>query len=107
VDETPYQIADSYYPRDVAEGTAIMTPGDTTVAGGLMAAAGHAQVHFRDEIIVRMPTHAEVYRLDLPVGTPVAEHVRVGYNREGRPVRVIITIVPGDRHKIVYEVSAE
>lgn len=107
VDETPYQIADSYYPRDVAEGTTIMTPGDTTVPGGLMAAAGHPQVHFRDEITIRMPAHAEVRRLDLPAGTPVAEHVRVGFNRAGRPVRVIITIVPGDRHKIVYEVSAE
>jgi len=107
VDGVPYQIADSYYPRDVAEGTPIMTPGDTTIPGGLMAAAGHPQIRFRDEIGIRMPTHGEVYRLDLPAVTPVGEHVRVGYNRAGRPVRVIVTIVPGDRHRIIYEVSAE
>ncbi len=107
VDLIPYQIADSYYPRDVAENTPIMTPGDTTIPGGLMAAAGHPQVRFRDEIGIRMPTHDEVHRLDLPAGTPVGEHVRVGYNRHDRPVRVIVTIVPGDRHRIIYEVSAE
>jgi DNA-binding GntR family transcriptional regulator len=107
VDDIPYQIADSYYPRDVAEDSPIMTPGDTTIPGGLMAAAGHPQVRFRDEISIRMPTHDEVHRLDLPAGTPVGEHVRVGYNRDNRPVRVIVTIVPGDRHRIIYEVSAE
>jgi GntR family transcriptional regulator len=107
VDDVPFQTADSYYPRDVAEGTQIMMPGDTTVPGGLMAAVGHPQVRFVDEITIRMPTHIEAFRLELPAGTPVAEHVRTGYNREGRPVRVIITIVPGDRHKIVYEVGAE
>ena len=40
-------------------------------------------------------------------GTPIAEHVRTGFNRDDRPVRVIITIVPGDRHRIIYEVIAE
>ncbi len=107
VDDVPYQIADSYYPRDVAEGTPIMAPGDVTIPGGLMAAAGHRQVRFRDEIAIRMPLPTEGFRLELPAGTPVAEHVRTGYNSDGRPVRVIMTIVPGDRHKIIYEVVAE
>lgn len=106
VDDVPYQIADSYYPHDVAAGSPIMTPGDITVPGGLMAAAGHQQTRFRDEITVRMPTPSEVVRLELATGTPVAEHVRTGYNHADRPVRVIITIVPGDRHRIIYEVVA-
>lgn len=106
VDDVPFQTADSYYPRDVAEGTPIMQPGDMTIPGGLMAAAGHAQVRFLDEITVRMPTQEEAFRLDLPTGTPVAEHLRTGFNRDGRPVRTIITIVPGDRHRIMYDVPA-
>jgi DNA-binding GntR family transcriptional regulator len=100
-------VADSYYPRDVAEGTPIMTPGDVTIPGGLMAAAGHRHTHYRDEIVVRMPTGPEAFRLDLPAGTPVAEHVRTGLNAAGRPVRVIVTVAPGDRHRIIYETSAE
>ncbi|MEV4212638.1 GntR family transcriptional regulator [Micromonospora sp. NPDC049662] len=105
VDGIPFQTADSYYPRDVAEGTPIMQPGDVTVPGGLMANAGHRQVRFLDRITIRMPTHAESTRLSLPSSTPIAEHLRVGYNKDDRPVRVIITILPGDRHVIEYEVD--
>jgi DNA-binding GntR family transcriptional regulator len=107
VDDTPFQTADSYYPLWVADGTAIMSPGDIAIPGGLMAAAGHPQVRFRDEIVVRMPNPAEQKRLSLPPGTPVAEHTRTGYNAVDRPVRVIVTIAPGDRHRIVYEVTGQ
>lgn len=107
VDDVPYQIADSYYPHDVAAGSPIMTPGDVIVPGGLMAAAGHRQVRYADEIVPRMPTPDETHRLDLPKATPVAEHIRTGFNADGRPVRVIITIVPGDRHRIIMEFTAE
>lgn len=107
VDDTPFQTADSYYPLWVAEGTPIMEPGDIFIPGGLMAAAGHAQVRFRDEIIVRMPDPDEQARLSLPPGTPVAEHTRTGYDADDRAVRVIITIAPGDRHRIIYEVSGQ
>ncbi len=107
VDDTPFQTADSYYPLWVASGTAIMDPGDVVIPGGLMAASGHAQVRFRDEIVVRMPEPEEQERLSLPPGTPVAEHIRTGFDVEDRPVRVIVTIAPGDRHRIVYEVSGQ
>lgn len=107
VDDVPFQTADSYYPEDVAAGTAIMQPGDVTVPGGLMANAGHRQVRFADRIMIRMPTHAESTRLSLPSNTPVAEHLRTGYNKDGRPVRVIISILPGDRHVIEYEVDGD
>ncbi|MFB9178692.1 GntR family transcriptional regulator [Dactylosporangium sucinum] len=107
VDDTPFQTADSYYPLWVAEGTPIMSPGDIAIPGGLMAAAGHPQVRFRDEIVVRMPDPDEQARLSLPPGTPVAEHTRTGFNSSKRPVRVIVTIAPGDRHRIIYEVSGQ
>jgi len=106
VDGTPYQLADSYYPRDIAEGTPILEPGDVTIPGGLMTAVGHEQVRYRDELRARMPTKDEASRLNLMAGTPVTQHVRTGFDKEGRAVRVIITIVPGDRHVIVYDVSA-
>lgn len=107
VDDNPFQTADSYYPLWVAEGTPIMNPGDIAIPGGLMAAAGHPQVRFRDEIVVRMPDPDEQTRLSLPPGTPVAEHTRTGFDSVDRPVRVIVTIAPGDRHRIIYEVSGQ
>lgn len=106
IDGTPWQLADSYYPLSVAEGTPIMQPGDVTVPGGLMKASGHEQARFHDEITVRLATPEEVGRLDLPATTPVAQHVRTGYDAAGMAVRVIVTIAPGDRHKIIYDVTA-
>lgn len=101
VDGEPHQIADSYYPMDVAQGTAIMQPGDVTIPGGLMAAAGHRQVRFVDEIVARMANADERQRLELPPVTVVLEHVRTGFNAEDRSVRVIVTV--GERMTIVYE----
>lgn len=100
VNGEPYQTADSYYPLDVAHGTPIMDPGDVTIPGGLMAAAGHRQVNFDDWLICRPPSEDEVRRLALPPGTWVMVHTRVGYNGDDRPVRVIITVLRSDRHII-------
>jgi GntR family transcriptional regulator len=105
VDDVPFQVADSYFPEHLARGTALMQPKDVSVPGGLLASIGHAQKRLVDEIQIRMPTKGESARLGLPAGTPVAEHMRTGYDAEGRPVRVMITVAPGDRHTLVYELD--
>ncbi|MER6003963.1 GntR family transcriptional regulator [Nonomuraea angiospora] len=106
VDDVPFQVADSYFPEDLARGTALMQPKSVSAPGGLLASIGHPQHRLVDEIQVRMPTKDESARLGLPAGTPVAEHMRTGYNAEGRPVRVMVTVAPGDRHTLVYELDA-
>jgi hypothetical protein len=58
--------------------------------------AGYEQVYDIDEIITRMPIPEESERLGIPAGTPVAEHIRTGYTATGKPVRVMISVVPGD-----------
>lgn len=100
VNGEPNQTADSFYPMDVAQGTAIMQPGDVVIPGGLMASAGHRQVRFVDEITARLANADERKRLNLPPVTAISEHVRTGYNTDGRPVRVIVTV--GERMTIVY-----
>ncbi len=106
VDDTPFQLADSYFPESLARGTPLMVPGDVSVPGGILASIGRPQVRITDEIQIRMPTKDESNRLGLQAGTPVAEHTRTGYDGDGRPVRVMVTIVPGDRHILVYELDA-
>ncbi|MEW1843231.1 GntR family transcriptional regulator [Nonomuraea angiospora] len=106
VDDVPFQLADSYFPEDLARGTALMRPKNVSAPGGLLASIGHPQRRLVDEIQVRMPTRDESARLGLPAGTPVAEHMRTGYDAEGRPVRVMVTVAPGDRHTLVYELDA-
>ncbi|MFJ5646345.1 GntR family transcriptional regulator [Streptomyces sp. NPDC093223] len=105
VDDHAFQLSTSFFPSSIASGTMLEEEGDVAVPGGILSAIGHPQSHVRDEISVRMPTPEETSRLELPPGTPVAEHVRIGYDEDGRAVRVMQTIAPGDRHVLVYELD--
>ncbi|MGQ4357624.1 GntR family transcriptional regulator [Streptomyces drozdowiczii] len=107
VDGEPCQLADSWFPVEIAEGTPLMEERDVTMKGGVLAATGNPQHRLRDELSIRMPTSAEIERLDLQKlpGTPVCQHVRIGYGANDGPVRVMVTIAPGDRNRIVYELE--
>jgi GntR family transcriptional regulator len=52
-----------------------------------------------------MPTKIEADRLRLSPGTAVAEITRTGYGDDGKPLRVMVTVAPGDRTLLVYEIS--
>ncbi|MFF4777541.1 GntR family transcriptional regulator [Microtetraspora fusca] len=106
VDGTPYQLATSYFPQDLVLGTPLMQPRDVAAPGGVLASIGHVQVRYRDEVDARMPTRDEATRLEMSPGTPVIVHTRTGYDADGRPLRVMITVVPGDRYTLVYESDA-
>ncbi|MCX5227454.1 GntR family transcriptional regulator [Streptomyces sp. NBC_00233] len=107
VDNRPYALADSYFPQELVTGTLLMEPRDVSAPGGVLASAGLIQAKYRDEIAVRMPTKREAELLALPAATPVAEHTRTGYDVDGKPLRCMVTILPGDRHKILYEVDTD
>ena len=103
LDGEPHNIADTYYPRDISEGTLIENPAD--IEQGViayMAELGYVQERYRDELSSRMPTPSEAEHLQILPGVPVLVHRRTGYTSE-RPVKVTITIWPGDRSNLVYE----
>lgn len=103
VDDVPYQLSTSWFSEQLARGTPLMEARDVAMPGGIMSHIGHPQARVHDEIVVRMPTPAEREQLDLPTGTPVGQHVRIGYDNDGHPVRAMVTIFPGDRHFLVYD----
>ena len=104
LDGEPYYINDSFFPLDLVNGSAIMSPADIARgASAVLTELGHHQVRALDEVYVRMPAPDEVHRLSLGPGTPVAEHVVTGFTEAGLPVRVVINVLPGDRHAIVWE----
>lgn len=106
VDGDPHNLADTYYPMDIADGTPIMKPNDVTQGIiALMREMGHVQVRYVDELTWRMPTPDESRQLDIPVGVPVMVQSRTGYTEE-RPVKVTVTTWPGDRARMVYELPA-
>ncbi|WP_163509662.1 GntR family transcriptional regulator [Fodinicola acaciae] len=106
IDGQAWSTSDSYYPLEVVQGSAIMSP--ASIPQGvrkLLADMGFEQTHYVDELTVRMPRPPEANRLDIGPGIPVMVHERIGMTANG-PVRWTRTIFPGDRHSIVYEVPA-
>lgn len=106
VDGTPYQLADSYFREHLVRGTPLMEPKSVSAPGGVLASIGQPQARYLDEIVIRMPTRSESDRLGLPAGTPVAEVTRTGYSADGTPLRVMVSVAPGDRNVLVYEIDA-
>ncbi|MEU9044548.1 MULTISPECIES: GntR family transcriptional regulator [unclassified Kitasatospora] len=104
VDNEPYQLSTSYFPGTIARGTLLDGDREVSVPGGVLRHIGYPQTSIRDEISTRMPSPEETEILQLPVGTPVIQHVRIGHGTES-PVRVMVTIAPGDRHLLVYEME--
>lgn len=105
VDNVPHQISNSYFPEELARGTLLMEQQDVSVPGGILRHIGHPQVAVKDSIFIRMPTPSEAAELDIAVGVPVGEHRRTGYGEDGTPVRHMVTVVPGDRTFLLYELE--
>ncbi|MEW1551310.1 GntR family transcriptional regulator [Streptomyces tsukubensis] len=105
VDGEAYGTDDSFVALRLVEGTEWMSQ-DTVERGtnAVLAEVGHELVKALDEIYVpRMPTPAEIDRLALSPGTPVAELISTGHDPEGKPIQVTVCLLRGDRHVIVYE----
>lgn len=97
-------INDSYYPFHLVKNSRVLDPGDvpegiTQVLNDL----GYPQSRWIDEIDITMPTPEQQSRLGLGPGTPVAIHTVTGYTEGDAPVRCTVNVLPGDRHRIVYE----
>ena len=104
VDGELHNSADTYYPHWLAGGTAIEHPADIrqgTIA--LLCELGYPQLRFRDELTTRMPVPGEDAKLAIPPGVPVLVQYRTGYSNNDLPIKVTVTIWPGDRAGLVYE----
>jgi GntR family transcriptional regulator len=104
IDGEPYNINDSHYPIELVKDSEVMSP--TYLPRGtdqVLTELGYRQDYAIDEIFVRMPTPSEIHRLNLGPGTPVAVHYDTGYTAAGQPVQCTVNVLPGDRHKIVFE----
>jgi GntR family transcriptional regulator len=102
IGDVPWQLINSYYPADVAGGTALQQAG--AIEGGsirMLAELGHAQLGFADEIRARMPDAGEWDFFQLPSGTPVVVVNRTSYSAE-RPIRLTSYIYRGDRVRLLH-----
>lgn len=104
VEGQPVATDDSYVPLRYVEGSEWMTEGSVERGTNqVLTELGHELVQALDELYIRMPKPLEVERLNLSVGTPIAELITTGHDPEGHPVQVTTCLLPGDRNVIVYE----
>jgi GntR family transcriptional regulator len=107
VNGEPHQLSDSYFPPFVTDDNELFwRPTDLGVQGGLLAATGHAQVRWHDTLTARMPRADEAQRLRMAPGTPLLVHTRIGYDKDDRPVRYMVTRMAADRVEVSYDLEA-
>jgi GntR family transcriptional regulator len=103
IDGKPGITADDYFDEAIVRGTELAAPEDTT-REDILKEAGYEQVYDVDDIIIRMPTPAEVERLAISTGVPVAELTRTAYTAANKAVRVMIAIIPGNVLVLRYKI---
>jgi GntR family transcriptional regulator len=108
LDEKPVQLAVTYYSADLVRGSAIEQ--ENTGPGGAyarLAELGVAPVHFREELLPRMPRPSEVDALRLSQGTPVVHLVRTAYTADRRAVEVNEIVLDASAFIFEYHFSAD
>jgi GntR family transcriptional regulator len=105
LDGEPVELCRSYYPRELAEGTALENNG--LIRGGsprLLADMGYPSLFSDDDIAVRPPTTEEVLLLELPQEVHILRTLRVVYSDEQRPIEVTEMIKGGHLYTLRYRI---
>lgn len=110
IDGKAVALCDSYYPADMAGGTAIAE--DRRIKGGVHALIEDPSGPIKrkisrsvDELVARMPTPSESNALGLSTGVPVVRVMRTVFDSDDQPVELQETIAAADRHEFRYEVA--
>jgi GntR family transcriptional regulator len=105
-DDTPVELASTYYPLAIASGTALAEP--RKIKGGavtLLAELGYATARVREDITARMPTTEEQAALDAPADEPVLILTRLSLDENGRPLQADLMISPAKFRRLQYELK--
>lgn len=106
VNDVPVQLAPSYIPLDIADGTALEQ--QDSGPGGIIsrfADLGHAQVRITESVRVRRGTDEEQSFLRLEDDEPVIEILHIGWTADDRPVEVCVHSVPAYLWTLDYDWS--
>lgn len=97
------QLATSWYPGEIAVGTAIAQL-DTGPGGApaRLADAGHAPKRHRERVRSRMPSADEMEALGLAGGTSVFQIQRLSYDAADRCVELTDMILDGSAYELEY-----
>lgn len=102
--ETPLEIATSYIPLDIAEGTALAQPGKLKGAvPTVLKQLGFPPRTCREWVESRLPTSSEAKTLKLKPGTPVFRLLRLTSTDGDRPAEVLEVVFSAGRYMLEYD----
>jgi GntR family transcriptional regulator len=108
IDDEPAELVASYYPPDIAEGTAITErrriPGGTPT---LLASLGHTPRLSVDRVSARVATQEQYRLLRLPGDLPVLRTLRVVFSDHDRPIEATVMVKAGHLYEVQYEFTPE
>ncbi|RAJ70240.1 GntR family transcriptional regulator [Streptomyces sp. Amel2xB2] len=102
-DPDPCELVKSFYPLELARGTAMME--FKKIKGGtptLLANLGYPPRQTRDEVTAEEPTHEEYEALLLPRQVPVLRTLRVVLTDEDRPIEATVMAKAGHLYALRY-----
>ncbi|MEU3407938.1 GntR family transcriptional regulator [Streptomyces sp. NPDC006670] len=108
VDSEPAELVSSYYPLDIARGTALAEY--RRIRGGsptLLKELGFPPRTSVDRVSARIPTQAEHAALRLPGDLPVLRTLRTVYGYDHRPIEVTVMVKAGHLYELQYEFTPE
>ncbi|QDN84349.1 GntR family transcriptional regulator [Streptomyces sp. RLB3-6] len=102
-DDVPVQLATSYFPLDIAEGTRLEEL-DTGPGGSKsrLAELGHAQATVTEEIDVRSPSQEEAEALGMAEDQRVYQITHTARTKDGRAVEVAVHVMPTHLWRLAY-----
>lgn len=106
--DEPAELVTSYYPVEIARGTAMMER--RKIKGGtptLLAELGYRPRLSVDRISARVPTQEQYTALQLPTDLPVLRTLRVVYSDHDRPIEATVMVKAGHLYELQYEFTPE
>ncbi|MFY1673662.1 GntR family transcriptional regulator [Plantactinospora sp. WMMB334] len=103
LDNEPVELVSTFYPVNLARGTALAE--QRKIRGGSPAALarmGRVLARFEDVVSARPATSEEFVRLELPTEVPILRTFRVSITEDGQPVECQLLIKAGNRRNVRY-----
>ncbi|MFF1412414.1 GntR family transcriptional regulator [Streptomyces sp. NPDC058289] len=108
IDGEPSELVSSYYPPDLARGTALAEP--RRIRGGtptLLTGLGFPPHRSVDRLSARVATQEQYTALRLPGDLPVLRTLRTVYSAAGQPLEVTVMVKAGHLYELQYEFTPE
>ncbi|HWG02006.1 MAG TPA: UTRA domain-containing protein, partial [Trebonia sp.] len=106
IDDIPWSLWTSYYPMElVTKGAAKLLVAEDIPEGTVryLSTVGVHQKSYRDWITARTPDENEQKFFRIAHSATVFEIYRTGFDQNGEPMRVTVSIYPIDRNQFIYD----